>query len=84
MISVNGKTNMGFRLDEVTEDGPVGMEMLMNPFAIVPKKENADRIELAFRLLENLKTTMKKDLYPDEFKCELLEFLPDMEKVLKA
>lgn len=53
MITVNGKTGAGWRLDEVTEDGPVGMEMLMNPFAIVPKKENADRIVAAFDAMEN-------------------------------
>jgi hypothetical protein len=55
MISINGKTGAGWRMDEVTEHGPVGLEMLANPFAIVPKKENADRIELAFRLLGGLK-----------------------------
>lgn len=45
-------------MDELTEHGPVGLEMMANPFAIVPKKENADRIELAFRLLAGVKDLM--------------------------
>ena len=54
MIMKNGKIAAGWRLDEVTEGGPVGMAMLLNPFAIVPKDENADRIELAFELAQRL------------------------------
>lgn len=50
MIMKNGKTGAGWRLDEVTEDGPTGMGMLMNPFAIVPKAENADRVIKAFEV----------------------------------
>lgn len=54
MIMRNGKTAAGWRLDEVKADMPVGMEMLMNPFAIVPKEENAERIVKAFEALESL------------------------------
>jgi hypothetical protein len=50
MIVRNGKTAVGWRLDEITEAGPVGMEMLMNPFAIVPKEENAERVVKAFEI----------------------------------
>ena len=60
MIMRNGKTNIGWRMDEVTEKGPVGMDMLSNPFAIVPDKENAERIELAFELLTDLKKIVEK------------------------
>lgn len=52
MIMINGKSQIGWRLDEVTEDMAGGMEMLMNPFAIVPKLENAERVQKAFALLK--------------------------------
>lgn len=61
MITRNGKTPAGWRMDEVNEDSPGGLGMLMNPFAIVPKQENAERIEIAFRLLGELKEIYKKD-----------------------
>jgi hypothetical protein len=50
---------MGWRMDEMTASGPVGLEMLANPFAIVPKEQNAERIELAFRLLGSMKNLME-------------------------
>lgn len=57
MITRNGKTQLGWRLDELKEDGPVGMDFLTNPFAIVPKEENAERIEDAFALLSEWRKT---------------------------
>lgn len=61
MIMRNGKTSAGWRMDEVNDESPVGMGMLMNPFAIVPKQENAERIEIAFQLLTDLKAVVMKD-----------------------
>lgn len=54
MIVRNGKAGAGWRLDEVSEDMATGMEMLMNPFAIVPKEENAERIVNAFAQRDEL------------------------------
>jgi len=51
MLVRNGKTPLGWRLDELSEEN-VGIGMLLNPFAIVPKQENADRIVAAFDLLK--------------------------------
>lgn len=54
MIVRNGKTAAGWRLDEIKADMAVGMDMLMNPFAIVPKEENAERIVKAFAALATI------------------------------
>lgn len=51
MIVRNGKCGIGFRLDDLRVDGPTGMELLENPFAIVPEAKNANRIVEAFELL---------------------------------
>jgi len=55
MIMRNGKTPAGWRMDEVNESSPSGLGMLMNPFAIVPQQENAERIETAFEILGDVK-----------------------------
>jgi hypothetical protein len=55
VITLNGRTGAGWRLDEIgglaSADGPAGMDFLMHPFAIAPDKKNADRIISAFNLL---------------------------------
>jgi hypothetical protein len=82
MIMVNGKTAVGYRLDEVTADGPVGMEMLMNPFAIVPKLENAQRVALAFQLLEEWLNTPFFETR-EQWEKWVAEFRPKVESVTK-
>jgi hypothetical protein len=61
MIMRNGKTAAGWRMDEVNDDSPSALGMLLNPFAIVPKQENAERIEIAFQLLAELSKIVTKD-----------------------
>ncbi len=83
MIMLNGQTTQGFwRLDEVRADGPVGMDFLMNPFALVPKQENAERIVQVFRLLREWMDTPffeKKEDF-DKWKEQ---FRPRVEAALK-
>lgn len=57
MIVRNGKTPIGWRLDEVGEESLGGRGFLENPFAIVPKEENAERIKRAFELLAEWRRT---------------------------
>lgn len=54
----NGKAIYGWRIDSVSPEGLVGLEMLQNPVAIVPKKENADLIAAAPELFESLAALM--------------------------
>lgn len=73
MIMRNGKAAAGWRLDEITEGGPVGVGMLMNPFAIVPKEENADRIVKAFGLL--YEWLQVQPAVPSDFRSRVEEVL---------
>lgn len=41
---VNGQRNLGYRIDSFRDDGPVGLDFLMKPVAIVPKLEDAEHI----------------------------------------
>ena len=94
MIVRNGRAGAGWRLDEVKEGMASGMEMLMNPFAIVPKEENADRIVAAFEqrdeLLEALMSLVEEAAAPLDV-CENCGCINDAlcsfhvaEKVAKA
>ena len=81
MIMVNGKSQIGWRLDEVTGDMAGGMEMLMNPFAIAPKEENAKRVVEAFRLLREW---LDVPLFAtkEEWEKWVAEFRPRVEAVV--
>jgi len=51
MIVLNGKVPLGWRLDDLAEQ-KVGIDFINNPFAIVPKREDAERIVAAFTSLD--------------------------------
>jgi hypothetical protein len=68
---VNGKTALGWRIDSVAPDAPVGIEMLTHPVAIVPKKENADFLATAPDMLSMLERIIDK--YSASLDSELAE-----------
>jgi len=43
LLIVNGHTPMGYRIDDLDADR-VGIDLLRNPFAIVPKLKDAELI----------------------------------------
>ena len=45
---VNGKTAAGWRIDSMNPRGKSGFEFIMNPVALVPKKEDAELIVKLF------------------------------------
>jgi len=67
MIMRNGKTAAGWRLDEISGDMAGGMEMLMNPFAIVPKEKNVERIVKAFEVARLAQTLVPIRSFGQEF-----------------
>ena len=43
--SINGLTTAGWRIDSmIPQEGKTGLEFMVSPVAIVPKKEDADLI----------------------------------------
>lgn len=50
----NGRSPVGWRIDDIGPDAPIGLQMLGNPVAIVPKKENLPLIATAPELLQQL------------------------------
>jgi hypothetical protein len=58
MIIRNGKSDFGWRLDDLSS-GKAGIAMLMAPFAIVPDEKDADRIVKAFEVLPELRDALQ-------------------------
>jgi hypothetical protein len=68
---VNGKTPIGWRIDSVSENAPVGIEMLQNPVAIALTRENAELLATSWDLLSVLKKIIGK--YSASLNHELAE-----------
>lgn len=60
MIMRNGRTSVGWRLDDCGEGMKTGFDLLMNPFAIVPDDKNADAIVSAFEERDRYKKALEE------------------------
>ncbi len=57
--AINGKTAAGYRIDSINPQGRSGLDHIMNPVAIVPRKGDAELIILAPELLKQRDDALK-------------------------